>query len=113
MWLIYFLKDNEALLRNKEFVIGMLKLFREELLICKEFYEHRCGKKMQHRAARNSNKELLNRELLNKIFYSKDPSNLETDFSLDNLSALIAETSIEELIDRIKAAHNHLSAVDS
>ena len=91
---------------------GIFKLFREELPPYKEFHEHRYSKKIQHRVMRNMNKELPNRELLNKLFYPKDPSNVKIDYLLNDHGVLIAETLMKELTDKRKATHNHLSVVD-
>ena len=106
------LKEEPELLRNKEFMMGIFKPFRDELPPFREFYEHRYGKKTQYRVVRNLNKELPNRELLNELFYPQDPSNLETDYLLNDHGLLIAETLLNELTDKRKATHNHLSAVD-
>ena len=69
------------------------------------------GKKIQHRVVRNINKELPNRELLNETFHPKDPSNLKTDYLLDNFSILIADALIKELTHKRKVRCNYLSAV--
>ena len=106
------LKDDLALLRDKEFIIGIMKPFWDELLPFAEFHEYYYGKKTQYRVVRNINKELPNRELLNEIFYPKDSSNLKTDYLLDNYGVLIAEILIKELTDKRKVIHNHLSAVE-
>ena len=93
-------------------MIGIIKLFRDELPLMAEFYKYHYRKKKQYRVVRNTNKELPNKKLLEEIFYPKDASNIETDFLIEEHGAILAKTLITELTDKIKAIYNYLSAVD-
>ena len=88
-----------------------MKPFREELLPYTEFYEYHYGTKTQYRVTQNWNKVLSNRELLEEIFYPSDPSNLDTDFLMEELGVILGDSLITELTYTRKATHNHLSVV--
>jgi len=66
---------------------------------------------MQFRVVRNTNKVLLNKELLQEIFYPTDASNLETDFLIEELSEIFTNSLLLELTNTRKAIQNHLSMV--
>ena len=65
---------------NEEFMMDVVKLFKDELPPFAVFNECHYGKKTQHRVVRNANKFLPNKELLDEIFHPKNPTSIKTDF---------------------------------
>ena len=67
--------------------------------------------KKQHGMARSGTKHLPNKVLLEELFQPRDPTNIETDFAMEDMGVMLGDKSIRELLDKIKAAHNHLSSI--
>ena len=60
------------LIINEEFIMGVMKSFRDEISSFADFHEHHYLKKNQHRVVRNDNKYLPNKELIDEIFHPKN-----------------------------------------
>ena len=79
------------LIINEEFVMGVMKTFKDELPHFEDFYEHHYGKKNQNRVVRNAKKFIPNKELLDEILHPKNPTNIEDDLLMEGHGETLAD----------------------
>ena len=94
-----FLRETPSLFTNQDFIMGIMKHFREELPPYASFHRHHYGTKTKFRVVTNANKVLLNKEISQEMFHPSDPSNLETYFLMEELGEILADSLTSELTD--------------
>ena len=61
---------------------------------------------------RESGKDLPCHLLRKELFTPDDPSNVDTDYLMNEMGAIFSETILKELRNKNKATHDHLSSLD-
>ena len=60
---------------------------------------------------RDGAKALPFKLLRDELFNPNEISNIESDFQIEDLGIKVSETTLQELCDRRKANHHHVSSV--
>ena len=73
---------------------------------------HIFNKKRQYKILKQLGKELPHDLLRKELFDPDDPSNIDTSYLMNEMGIVFATKIIQELRDKRKATHNHLSSLD-
>ena len=96
---------------NENFMMGFFNEHKNEIPPFKECVDHMHDDKVQHKILRDRIKFQPMKLLREELFQPTDPSNIETDFLMENMGSILSETMLQELTDKRKATRNHLSEV--
>ena len=106
------IQQNSSLFTNEDFMMNLFSELVFELPSLQEYLEHMFHKKRQHRVLNNLGKELPHNLLRKEVFHPDEPSNIDTDYLMNELGLVFAEALLTELRDKRKATHNHLYSLD-
>ena len=67
--------------------------------------------KVQHKAVRARVKHQPLKLSHEELFHPIDPSNIETDFLMEDMGSTTSKTLLQEFTDERKATSNHLSEI--
>ena len=104
------LEGDPAKHADEGFMMNIFGVFIQELKPFKEYLDHVFEKKRQCKILKEEGKELPCNILRKELFDPEEPSNVETEYLMNDLGKIIAQTILKELRDPNKATHNHLSS---
>ena len=107
----FALKENPMLIIDKEFVIGVMELFRNKLPLLQDFYDYHYEKKKQQRIGKSGERVLPEKLLLDKLFNPTHLINIKSDNEMKPLSETLADTIMQEFTDKRKEIHDHSSFI--
>ena len=103
-------QEDPSLFTNEEYILGIFNEYRNEINQFDEYLKYVYENKKHRTVARTEVRFLPYLELKKEVFAPSDPSNLETDHLMNDLSKIVATSILEEIRHPNKATHNHLSS---
>lgn len=103
-------QEDPSLFTNEEHILGIFNEHRIEIDPFDEYLKCVYENKKHRKVARTSVSFSPCLELKKEVFAPSDPSNLETDHLMNDLSKIVATSILDEIRHPNKATHNHLSS---
>ena len=96
---------------NEEFMMGLFNEHKNEIPPFNEHINYLYNDKVQYKVVRGRVKYQPLKLLREELFHPIDPSNIETDFLMEDMGSITSETLLQEFTDEKKATSNHLSEI--